>query len=79
MSLTDERLFDYPWIYATQTGCWGLDNAEIAQLREYLFSGGFLMVDDFWGPIPTSGKYSRKPWRGCSRISPSPTSPNPTP
>ncbi len=49
LSLTDPHLFDYPWIYATQTGWWGLSDAEIAKLREYLLRGGFLMTDDFWG------------------------------
>src|SRR5271169_1515420 len=34
MSLTDDKLFDNPFIYATQTGWWGLNNAEIARLRE---------------------------------------------
>jgi hypothetical protein len=48
--LTDDRLFEYPWIYATQTGWWGLSDAETARLREYLLRGGFLVVDDFWGP-----------------------------
>src|SRR5262249_22464248 len=42
-----------PWIYATQTGWWGLSNADIAALREYLLRGGFLVVDDMWGPDPT--------------------------
>jgi hypothetical protein len=50
LRLTDERLFDYPWIYATQTGWWGLSDEETARLREYLERGGFLVVDDFWGP-----------------------------
>jgi hypothetical protein len=50
LSLTDEHLFDYPWIYATQVGWWELNNAEILRLREYLLRGGFLVVDDFWGP-----------------------------
>jgi uncharacterized protein DUF4159 len=50
LRLTDDRLFEYPWIYATQTGWWGLSDAEIARLREYLLRGGFLVVDDFWGP-----------------------------
>ena len=36
LRLTDDDLFDYPWIYATQTGWWGLSDAEIARLREYL-------------------------------------------
>lgn len=49
MRLTDDRLFDYPWIYATQTGWWDLTDAETKRLREYLLRGGFLVVDDFWG------------------------------
>lgn len=48
--LTDDELFDYPWIYATQTGWWDLTDAETDRLREYLLRGGFLVVDDFWGP-----------------------------
>jgi hypothetical protein len=47
--LTDDRLFDNPWIYATQTGWWNLSESEIARLREYLQRGGFIVVDDFWG------------------------------
>src|SRR3989442_7731377 len=50
LRLTDDRLFEYPWIYATQTGWWGLTDAETERLREYLLRGGFLVVDDFWGP-----------------------------
>ncbi len=49
LPLTDDRIFDYPWAYATQTGWWGLTDAECARLREYLLRGGFLVVDDFWG------------------------------
>jgi hypothetical protein len=49
LSLTDERLFEYPWLYATQTGDWDLSDAELERLREYLLRGGFLMCDDFWG------------------------------
>jgi hypothetical protein len=50
LRITDDRLFDYPWIYATQTGWWDLTTAETDRLREYLLRGGFLVVDDFWGP-----------------------------
>jgi Domain of unknown function (DUF4159) len=50
MRLTDNQLFDHPWIYATQTGWWGLSRAETDRLREYLLRGGFLVTDDFWGP-----------------------------
>jgi hypothetical protein len=49
LRITDDRLFDYPWVYATQTGWWGLTDAETLRLREYLLRGGFLVVDDFWG------------------------------
>lgn len=47
--LTDDRIFDYPWIYATQAGWWGLSDIETKRLREYLLRGGYLVVDDFWG------------------------------
>jgi len=50
VSLLDDKIFDFPWIYATQTGYWDLSDAEALRLREYLLRGGFLMVDDFWGP-----------------------------
>jgi hypothetical protein len=50
MRFTDDRIFDHPWIYATQVGWWGLSDVECARLREYLLRGGFLVVDDFWGP-----------------------------
>ena len=48
--LTDDRVFDYPWIYATQVGYWQLGDDETDRLREYLLRGGFLVVDDFYGP-----------------------------
>ena len=47
--ITDPDAFDYPWIYATQAGWWGLSDAETARMREYLLRGGFLVTDDFWG------------------------------
>ena len=47
VSLMDEKLFDYPWVYATQTGYWQLSDQETSRLREFLLRGGFLMTDDF--------------------------------
>lgn len=44
----DDRIYDYPWVYATQTGWWSLSDQETTRLREYLQRGGFLMTDDFW-------------------------------
>jgi hypothetical protein len=49
LALTDDRIFDNPWMYATQTGWWDLSKRETDRLREYLERGGFLVTDDFWG------------------------------
>jgi Domain of unknown function (DUF4159) len=49
MPLTDERLFDYPFLYLIEPGALEFSEEEIVALRRYLLNGGFLMVDDFWG------------------------------
>lgn len=51
LRLTDEELFDYPFIYIIEPGRGEIffSEAEIVALRRYLLNGGFLMVDDFWG------------------------------
>jgi hypothetical protein len=48
--LTDDALFDYPWLFAQQVGRWALSNEETSRLREYLLRGGFMVADDFHGP-----------------------------
>lgn len=47
--LTDEKLFDYPFIYMIEPGGLVFSDDEVTALRRYLLNGGFLMVDDFWG------------------------------
>lgn len=47
--LTDDALFQCPFVMMTETGSIYLDGDEVARLREYLLKGGFLWVDDFWG------------------------------
>jgi hypothetical protein len=49
LELTDERLFDYPFIYMIEPGDLYFGEDEVLALRKYLLAGGFLMVDDFWG------------------------------
>ena len=49
ITLTDDTIFDYPWLYAVEVGQWYLSDSEAMLLREYLDRGGFLLVDDFWG------------------------------
>lgn len=49
VSMTDDEVFEYPWIYVVEVGYLSLSAREVSQLREYLLRGGFLMVDDFHG------------------------------
>ncbi len=44
-----DEVFNWPWLYAVQTGEWGLTPDEAKVLREYLLRGGFFMADDFHG------------------------------
>ena len=55
LAADDDRLFDYPWLYAVEVGALALGEGEAARLREYLERGGFLMIDDFHGPIEWAG------------------------
>ena len=47
--LTDEALFQCPFIMMTEVGSAAFSDEEAARLRTYLLKGGFLWVDDFWG------------------------------
>ena len=48
--LDDPRVFNYPFLFMSDVGTLSLSDHEAARLREYLLKGGFLWVDDFWGP-----------------------------
>jgi hypothetical protein len=47
--LTDDDLFNYPFIYMLEVGNLMFSDEEAERLRSYLLRGGFLLVDDFWG------------------------------
>ena len=47
---TDPELFSCPFVMASDPGSAGLGEADVAALRAYLLKGGFIWVDDFWGP-----------------------------
>ena len=47
--LSDDALFNCPFLVASDVGSLGFGDAEIGRLRTYLLKGGFLWVDDFWG------------------------------
>ena len=47
--LTDETLWDFPFLHITGHGNIRLSETEVARLREYLLRGGFLHVSDNYG------------------------------
>jgi hypothetical protein len=49
LNLTEDKLFHYPFIYIIEPGELTFNDNEVKALRKYLLTGGFLMVDDFWG------------------------------
>ena len=49
VSLKDDDLFRYPYLYITGHGNITFDDQEIERLRRYLESGGFLHADDNYG------------------------------
>ncbi len=51
LTLSDERIFEYPLLYMCEVGWMRLSEAEVKGLREYLLRGGFVIVDDFRGPV----------------------------
>ena len=47
--LTDDVLYQCPFIMMTEVGSAFFSDEEAARLRDYLLKGGFLWADDFWG------------------------------
>lgn len=45
-----DDVFNWPWLAAGEMGDWKLTDQQARTLREYLLRGGFLYLDDFWGP-----------------------------
>ena len=50
LTLDDPRLFEFPFLFMSDVGTIGINDVEAENLRHYLLAGGFLYVDDFWGP-----------------------------
>jgi len=49
VTLQDEEIFNFPFMYICEVGYWTLAEKESERLAEYLARGGFLIVDDFRG------------------------------
>jgi hypothetical protein len=57
LALTDPELFEHPFLYINMKRVPlysgngpNFSAEEAAALREYMLRGGFVMIDDFWGP-----------------------------
>jgi len=49
--LTDDALFQCPFVHMEDVGTMELTESEVEALRAYLLKGGFVWVDDFWGSL----------------------------
>ena len=49
VELTDDEIFQCPFVFMSDVGTMAMNSEEAERLREYLLRGGFLWVDDFWG------------------------------
>jgi len=51
LEITDDRIFQHPFLFMQQPaqGGWDPTEVEAQRMREYLARGGFLLVDDFHG------------------------------
>ena len=49
VTVMDDRLWDYPYLFVTGHGNIHFTDQEVARLREYVLRGGFLHVDDNYG------------------------------
>ena len=48
---SDRNVYQCPFLFASDVGTIEFLDAEVLALRNYLLKGGFLWVDDFWGPL----------------------------
>jgi hypothetical protein len=51
VELGSEEVFDFPFAYVSEPGEMELTDQEVLNLREFIGRGGFVLMDDFDGPI----------------------------
>lgn len=51
VELGDQEVFDYPFAYVSEPGEMDLTDQEMRNLREFIDRGGFVLMDDFDGPV----------------------------
>jgi Domain of unknown function (DUF4159) len=51
IELGSEEVFDHPFAYVSEPGEMELTDQEVLNLREFVGRGGFVLMDDFDGPV----------------------------
>lgn len=51
VELGSDDVFEYPFTYVSEPGEMELTEQEVENLREYIDRGGFILIDDFDGPV----------------------------
>jgi len=51
INITTKELANNPFVYLAASGRVVFTDDQVADLRNYLLNGGFLMADDFWGDV----------------------------
>ncbi len=49
LELSDNRIFEHNFLYLCEPGFWELGDEEVANLKQFLDRGGFILFDDFRG------------------------------
>jgi hypothetical protein len=59
VELGSEEVFNYPFAYVSEPGEMELTDAEVVNLREFVSRGGFVLMDDFDGPVQWAQMHSQ--------------------
>jgi hypothetical protein len=59
IELGSEEVFNYPFAYVSEPGEMELTDQEVVNLREFASRGGFVLMDDFDGPVQWDQMHSQ--------------------
>lgn len=59
VELGSEEVFEYPFAYVSEPGEMELTEQEVVNLREFVSRGGFVLMDDFDGPVQWDQMHSQ--------------------
>jgi hypothetical protein len=59
IELGEPDVFDYPFAYVSEPGEMELTDQEVVNLREFIMRGGFILMDDFDGPVQWGQMHSQ--------------------